>query len=309
MKNRGILEVSLLGGAMLAVVLALSSSAPMVGAAEEDNIPGDITVGNPGPVVENCAAPASVDPDVAFDITADVADGSGLAELDNIELRLWSGSVSEGSADAARNHYTFYWQENTDSWYEIGPDAGGAHINEGSCVAPDNTLTNDSITFNIVLAKVAEPTTWTAKVTAYDENTPTPSSDSDTDTFTVTQYIEIASLAGAATWSGVAPGSTDNPASTNPHSITVISNDTYSIQLKLHGDWTSGANTIGFDNTKFDNDSNVAGATVFSLSYQNIYPGLTWTASQASSMWFWVTIPAGTPPGSYTQNIGVNVTH
>lgn len=301
-----VLSGLLLTWTVLPALALVANFSPVVSAASaEDNISGSAGILSTGPVVENADAPATVPPNVAVNFTADLRDNNTLADLENVELWLWSNSATEGGSDDNRNHYTFYWRENDNTWHEIGPDAGGSHIITGSCVAPDNSQISDNITFNITLAKVAEPTTWTAKFYVYDSS----ASDSDNDTFTVNQYIEISSLSSNATWTNLSVPSENNPADTNPHQAVIISNDNYDLNLKLSGAWTSGSNTIGVDNTKFHSADNVVASAVFSASYQTLYDNQSWTSTRTHDMYFWLTVPTGTAPGTYTTKFNVQVTH
>lgn len=295
-----VLSGLLLVWTLLPALGLVASFSPVVSA---DDVSGSATILSSAPVVENADAPATVTPYSAANFTADLGDNNTLADLENVELWLWSNSVSEGGSDNERNHYTFYWRENDNTWHEIGPDAGGSDINTGSCVAPDNSQVSDNITFNITLAKVAEPTTWTAKFYVYDSS----ASDSDNDTFTVNQYIEISSLSPNVTWTGLSVPSENNAADNNPHQAAIISNDNYDLNLKLSGAWTSGSNTIGVDNTNFYSADNVAASTVFSTDYQNLYDNQSWTSSRTHDMYFWLTVPTGTPSGTYTTTFNVQV--
>ena len=296
---------AVLSGLLLACTIlpALGLMARFSPVVSADDISGNATIQSTAPVVENVIVPALVYPNSATNFTADIQDNNTLANLENVELWLFSNSVSEGDPDNTRNHYTFYWQENDNSWHEIGPDAGGAHINAGSCVAPDNSQVSGSITFNITLAKVAEPTTWTAKFYAYDNS----SSGSDNDNFTMNQYIQISSLSSNATWTNLSVPSENDAADTNPHQAAIISNYTYNLDLKLSEDWTNVPNVIGADNTKFNSIDDVATSTVFSKNYQTLYGSQSWTSGRTHDMYFWLTVPTGTLPGTYTTTFNVQV--
>jgi len=295
-----VLSALLLACTVLPALGLMARFSPVVSA---ENISGNATIQSAVPVVENANAPAQVSPNSATNFTADLQDNNTLANLENVELWLFSNSVSEGSTDNTRNHYTFYWQENDNSWHEIGPDAGGSHIIAGSSVAPDNSQVNGSITFNIKLAKEAEPTAWTAKFYAYDNN----ASGSDITAFNVNQYIEISSLSSNATWTNLSVPSENNAADTNPHQAVIISNDNYSLNLKLSGNWTNGPNVIGADNTKFNSENDVATSTVFSTIYQTLFDNQSWTSGRTHDIYFWLTVPTGTLPGTYTTTFNVQV--
>jgi hypothetical protein len=269
-----------------------------------DNISGNATIQSVAPTVENANAPAQVSPNSATNFTADIQDNNTIANLENVELWLFSNSVSEGSPDNIRDHYTFYWQENDNTWHEIGPDENGAHINAVNSVAPDNSQVNGSITFNVTLAKVAEPVAWTAIFYAYDNT----SIGSDNTSFTVNQYIEISSLSSNASWTNLSVPSENAAADTNPHQAVIISNDNYSLNLKLSGDWTSGTNVIGADNTKFSSENDVTTSMVFSTTYQTLFDNQSWTSGRTHDIYFWLTVPTGTLPGTYTTTFNVQVT-
>jgi hypothetical protein len=295
-----VLSVLLLACTILPALSLMGGFSPVVSA---DNISGNATIQSAAPLVENANAPAQVAPNSAVNFTADIQDNNTIANLENVELWLFSNSVSEGSPDNTRDHYTFYWQENDNTWHEIGPDAGGAHINAGSSVAPDNSQVSGRITFNIKLAKVAEPTTWTAKFYAFDNST----SGSNSTAFTVNRYIEISSLSLSATWTNLSVPSENSAADTNPHQAVIISNDNYNLNLKLSGNWTSGPNVIGADNTKFNSINDVATSTIFSTNYQTLNGTQSWTPGRTHDMYFWLTVPTGIRPGTYTTTFNVQV--
>jgi hypothetical protein len=279
----------------------VTSFSPVVSAQD---ISGNATIQSAAPLVENATAPAQVSPNSSVNFTVDIQDNNTIANLENVELWLFSNSVLEGDPDNARNHYTFYWQENDNTWHEIGPDLGGTHINAGSSVAPDNSQVNSSITFNIKLDKIAEPSAWTAKFYAYDNS----SSGSNSTAFNVNQYIELSSLSSNATWTNLSVPSENNAADTNPHQATIISNDNYRLDLKLSGDWTSGLNIIGTDNTKFNSVNDTATSTVFSTTYQTLFNNQSWTSTRTHDIYFWLTVPVGIRPGTYTTTFNVQVT-
>jgi len=278
----------------------VTSFSPLVSA---DDISGNATIQSSAPVVENANAPAQVSPNSAVNFTADIQDNNTIANLENVELWLFSNSVLKEDPDNARNHYTFYWQENDNTWHEIGPDENGSHINIGSSVAPDNSQVNGSITFNIKLDKIAEPSAWTAKFYAYDNS----SSGSANTTFNVNTYLEIFSLSSNANWTNLSVPSENNPADNNPRQAVIISNDNYELDLKLSGNWTSGPNVIGADNTKFNSENDVTTSMVFSTSYQGLFVNQGWTPGRTHDLYFWLTVPTGTLPGTYTTTFNVQV--
>jgi hypothetical protein len=295
-----VLSGLLLACTILPALALVARFSPVVSA---EDISGNATIQSTAPVVENANAPAQVSPNSAVNFAADIQDNNTLANLENVELWLFSNSVLEGGPDNTRNHYTFYWQENDNTWHEIGPDGGGFHINAGSSLAPDNSQVNSSITFNIKLDKVAEPSAWTAKFYAYDNS----SRGSDNTAFNVNTYLEIFSLSSNANWTNLSVPSENNAADNNPRQAVIISNDNYDLNLKLSGDWTSGSNVIGADNTKFNSENDITTSMVFSTSYQTLYGNQSWTPGRTHDMYFWLTVPTGTLPGTYTTTFNVQV--
>lgn len=286
---------------ILSVLGLVARLSPLVSAQD---ISGNATIESTAPVVENVNVPSQVAPFSSTNFSADIQDNNTIANLENVELWLFPNSVSEGNADNTRNHYTFYWQENDNSWHEIGPDAGGSHIAAGNSVAPDNSQVSGRITFNLKLDKVAEVGSWTAKFYAYDNST----SGSTSQTFTVNQYFEISILSTNATWTNLSVPSENNAAVTNPHQAFIITNDNYSLELKLSGNWTNGTNVIGADNTKFNSINDVATSMVFSTSYQTLFDNQSWSPGRTHDMYFWLTVPTGILPGTYATTFNVQVT-
>jgi len=292
--------------AVLAAILVLA--ALPVTMAAEDSMSGNATVGNAAPSVVQVWAPTTADVWTYCTFEVRVQDNNTLANVENVELVLYSASVAQDAADSERNHYTFRYSALTDTWSEVGPDAGGSHLNAAGCSKPgDNTVTTDNYKFSVRLAKIAEPGTWRVYFRVVDNDGA--SSSDNSSTFTVNQYIEQTLGQASVAWSSLTPGQENVPADAMPATTTVTSNDTYSVQLKLGGAWTSGSNTFGADNTKFNSANDVTTSTAFSTSYQNIYTGQSYGASVVHNMYFWLSVPNGTPAGTYTNTFYVNATN
>ncbi len=291
--------------AVLVAVLVLAALS--ITMAAENSMGGSATVGNVAPSVVQVWAPSAANVWIYYTFEVRVQDNNTLANVENIELVLYGPSATQDGADNARNHYTFRYNAPTDTWSEVGPGTG-EHLDTTGCSKPaDLAVTTDNYKFSVRLAKIAEPGTWRVYFRVVD-NEGTSSSDNNT-TFTVNQYIEQTLGQSSVSWSSLAPGQENVLADGMPATTTVTSNDTYSIQLKLAGDWTSGSNTFGADNTKFNSVNDVASATAFSTSYQNVYVNQPYGEDVVHNMYFWLSVPNGTPAGTYTNTFYVNATN
>ena len=271
-------------------------------------MPGSATVGNVTPSVVQVWAPTTADVWTYYTFEVRVQDNNTLANVENVELVLYSTSVAQDAADSERSHYTFRYNAPTDTWSEVGPDPAGSHLDVAGCLKPaDNTVTTDNYRFSVRLAKIAEPTTWRVYFRVID-NEGVSDYDNAT-TFTVNTYIEQTLGQASVAWSSLAPGQENVQCDTFPATTTITSNASYSVQLRLAGAWTSGANTFGADNTKFNSINDVTTSTAFSTTYQNIYTGQPYGASVVHDMYFWLSVPNGTPAGTYTNTFYVNATN
>jgi len=286
--------------AALAAIMILAALPAAMGA---DTMSGEATIGNATPEATNAKASAQTDVNVEYLENVDVQDNNKLSDLENVRLVMWGPSASEGDSDSERGHYTFLYDVDSDSWSEIGPDsATDSHINSANCVKPAMTGTSGTFGFAITLAKVAENGTWNLKFYAADNAGGTSSA---SDTTTVQKFIEMANLTGSVAWSDLSPGDENVAADGMPAAVDVTSNADYNVQLKLDGNWTSGSNVIGADNTKFNSTNDVTTSTVFSTTYQTLSSD-QWTSSRTESMYFWLSVPNGTPAGTYANTFCVS---
>lgn len=217
-----------------------------------DKATGGAEAGNVAPEVTSVTTPSQVDPQGVVNFPCTVQDNNTLADIDNVVLKVYHTSVSEGSPDNIVNHYTFWFYPVDNTWHETGPDPAGSHINTETCIEPGVlTVQYDNYSFAIILSGAATAGGWTAKWIATDDNG---ASGDNTGTFTVNEYIALAISPTTQTFSGD-PGDTGLTASENEITCTVTANVNFNIKTGLAADWigTTHSETIGAANTHADN--------------------------------------------------------
>lgn len=308
---------------LLTLFMLLMPMLPMAFAAPDGNSSGTAVVGNADPVINNVYLTdvsdvskngAQIDVWTTYLVTATITDNNKLSHLHNITIKIWEDvAADEGSADADANHYTFTYTEGTDTWAEVGPDAGGSHLVSGSCADPaDHNDVSGNFTLGFKLAKTGARTdtaTWDIAIYVYDESDAT---DNDkTLTFGVNFYAELTVTDSTHGWTSVAAGSTDNLMD-DPDGdldISVTCNDTFDVQVKAAAaNLVSGGNTIAVGNITVHEDT-LGSSIPLTTNYADVV-GLTGEsagADQAKSFKLWIDIPAGQTPGSYTYTLNIQI--
>jgi len=109
--------------------------------------------------------PISVNVDTYYNFKVEVRDNDNLSNVDEVWLKLYASSLSQGAPDNLQNHYTFKWVRGA-GFSEVGPGASNEHMNVGACSPGSDLVTTDDWTFSIKLdvtaapAQEAGPATW-----------------------------------------------------------------------------------------------------------------------------------------------------
>jgi len=308
----------------LALTLLLLFHVDAAYGAYEGTSSGSATVGNAAPTVTNPKLldatdttnknDTNMDVWTEYHVNCTVTDNNQLYDLTNVTFRIWEDTYAdETSADSNVNHYTFAYFNNSDSFDEIGPDGSGkSHLIIGTCTKPSNReATSGTYKLAWKLHKTGNYTsnkTWKIKIIAYDSST---SGSIQQLIFGVTFYRELAVNDASHGWSHLIVGTNDNLIdipSDNDIDVSVTANAKFKLQAKGSGDLTSGSNTIALGNITIHKDT-LASSVSLTTSYADI-GGLTNLASgenQAHSFELWIDVPSGTPDGTYTYTLYVQV--
>jgi len=132
---------------------------------------------------------SSIDVDVYYSVKVKFRDNDNLLNVDEVWLKLYDNSLSQGAPDNVQNHYTFKWIRG-EGFSEVGPRASNEHLNVGACSPGSDLVTTDNWTFRIKLDVTAEPGSWNlwAKVVG---NAGHQDNEEFTNKFTVNPYVPV----------------------------------------------------------------------------------------------------------------------
>jgi len=118
--------------------------------------------------------PVSVNVDEYYNFKVEIRDNDNLSNVDEVWLKLYQSSLSQGAPDNFQNHYTFKWVRGV-GFSEVGPGASNEHLNAGICSPGLDSATTDNWTFSIKLdvtaapAQEAGPAAWNLWAKVVDE--------------------------------------------------------------------------------------------------------------------------------------------
>jgi len=261
---------------------------------------------NATPEVLNVYTPSSVNVNETFNVQIEVRDNDGLSDIDEVWLKIYENTLSQGDPDNARNHYTFKWVRG-EGFSEVGPDnVDENHIVKASCSAGNDALTTDNWTFAVKLGKTASPNnSWNVYVSVTDNSN---ASDNSTfsNEFSVNLYLSVTLDDTALSFSGAPPSTVS--ASENPSVLTITSNQNFKIDVKLDNDpWVGG--DISASDTKADKDGSEPYDLSLSTAYQTLYSSVGWGEAVEKSIYWFVSIPLETSEGDRTNKFWVRVIH
>lgn len=275
-----------------------------LGLVSAASLSGTITVSNSAPSVSGISvSTSSVTPGQYFTVTVTVSDENTLQDIQTVKIVLYSSSVTSGSADDVRNHYTFTWDAST-GW---SASPSGYIDAAGSSTPADMTSTSGSWTFRIKLDETAEPTSWSVYAYVEDKGAASGSSTSSA-AFNVNVYISFSLDDTSLSFSG-SPGQTGVAASENPTTVTVTANVNFDVQVYGSGDWT-GANygdKIPLGNTKAAPSSDGTGAISLSTTAKTLYSGVAYGKGVQKPIYWFLDIPTGIRADTYSTTLYVEV--
>lgn len=304
---------------LVAAALLFGVIAPQIFADDFDTSSGSAGVGNAVPTITNPMlttqdggtdknnSALTVFTEFWANLTA--GDDNTLNDFKNVTWILYDSATAQPtSADSATDHYTFQYDNATDSFDEVGPDAGDSHLVSANCSDPaDHSATSGEYKLAFKLAKTAayaSSATWKVQMMIYDG---TDALENVTSLlFSMSFGLELTITDGSHSWSSLSPDSTENLISSpvdNDIDFTVTANAAYDVEAKGSGALASGGDTIPLSNVKV-HQTTYASALSLTTDYQdsdilNQAAG----ADNAQALKVWLDVPAGTPVGTYTYTL------
>jgi len=293
------------------------------------SIPGTLTVGYASPEVLSINLynttwyeVSSIDPYVEYWLNMTIRHNNTLYALKNITIYMYASGYSWDSADDPNTHATFVWDNDTKEYSLVGPTGTTWAVNTANCRVPDQSQNTGTFTLAFNASKIALMGTWYINVTAWGAQD---LSDSLTISVTVNFYAEIILTDTSFQFSlsvGAENGTLSVPTD-GDIDFSVICNAPYNISFYTDGNWTSDGYEIDITNTNYfigDDDSNPTEATETGIDPFAIHPTpdkATPYANQAVTQddingdtyatYLFQTVPAGTPTGTYTLTLYIEV--
>lgn len=282
---------------MLAMLMV--GMAPLALAQKEAS--GEGTAGNIAPTVPS-AAPSpdnQVAPQNKENFNCTVKDNNTLADIENVQLILYTTDAGVDGENHVENHYVFWFDPSDNTFYSV---LGASYIdNENSSYPSDLTKDNDNYNFVVKLSGGAVAgVDWNAKWIAVDDNEV--SGDNST-TFEVLEYISLSISPDTQSFTGD-PGDTGLAASPSAITCTVSSGTNFDIETRLGADWSGAAygGTIGADNTHALGEVSVDLTT----DYQNVWTDETLGQGVEKTVTYTLDLPMPLRDDVYTATIYIN---
>ncbi|RLI85704.1 MAG: hypothetical protein DRP01_05650 [Archaeoglobales archaeon] len=295
------------------------------------SIVGTLTVGYAAPEVLDIKIynttwyeVSSIDPYTEYWLNMTIRHNNTLYSLKNITIYFYASGYSWDSADDPNTHATFLWDNSTKEYSLIGPTGTTWGVNTANCRVPDQSQNTGTFTLAFNASKIALMGTWYVNVTAWGAQD---LSDNLTISFTVNFYAEINLTDTSFEFdlaTGTVNGTLSVPADGNIN-FTIICNAPYNISFYTNDNWTSNGNEIDITNTNYfigDDDADPAdtteGGTIpeFAIHptpdkttpYSNVAVTQDDINGDAYAIYLFQTVPEGTPTGTYTIILYIEVT-
>ena len=308
------------------ILFAMLVTAPLIYADTEGTSTGSAEVGNVAPTITNLGLynsaesssvnDTAIDPWTEYHTNCTLTDSNTVADLVNVTWVIWEDTYADwDSADDVDNHFTLKYDQDTNTWSEVGP--GSTHIVAGSCNCicdTDNTTNTGEFELAFKLDKVANYTgashTWNINVTTFDSGD---NSDTETDLiFGTNWYGEITVSDASHGWTGLSPGD-DDILLTSPGDfdidMTATANANFDIQAKANDTvLTDGTHTFNIGNVTIHEDTQGSSASL-TTSYVDI-GGLTDEdrgTDQAKACQLWISVPETQATGTYEYELSLKV--
>jgi hypothetical protein len=319
----------MLGAVVFCLIFAMVLSTSVANALTTGTSGGTATVGAATPTITSISLKDSADSVdengqqlivwTEYHYACTVGDNNGLYSLLNITFVLFESTYSTlGGADHNQTHYTFEYLNSSDAYSEVGPGPSNTHLVSANCVKPTRSGTSSAIKLAFKLEKTANYTataTWKVNCTVYAEATGANNANDQSITFGVNAYYEITVVDATHGWTGLSAGD-NNVLITSPaagYITTLCTSNHYHYKLQAQSEaanLVSGGNTIPIGDVTIHHDT-LGSAIPLTTTYANIVgdTALTPTDNINAAVTFklWISVPGGTPAGSYTYTLDVQI--
>jgi hypothetical protein len=255
------------------------------------------------------ASAINVDTYYLIKVTVTASSGT-LASVQRLELRLYQNSTTwPGNLDLERRQ-GFAWVYNG-TWYQIGssgwvsPD--GVYFNVTGSSHPDISGTQGAFIFKVKVPKVSHYTTangWNVQAWVEDKAN---QQNAKTNMFAVNLYVHL-TVPTSIVW-GASAGSVDVEASGMPFAITYEANAVVKLQLNATNPSSQYGDSFASSDLRISDTTSPHGAhsQALSTSMADWKTGLAVTDNGTMDAYWFVSVPAGQPTGTYTFTYNTSV--
>jgi len=280
---------------------------------------GTITIAGNAPAVEagsikiDGSAPSTVNVDTWYLITANISDVDLMNDMARVQVVLYENAAGlSGNLDKERR-YGVAWKTPVDNWeYLTGSGWGAVDAAYFDTTASSSWGGGNPgwgiWTFKFKFDTVSHCTAadgWTINVTATDK---AGNQAWRSETFSVNLYTSI-TIDNTISWSA-SPGSNNVTASGMPFHITYKSNAIAKFQINATDPTNTFGDSFNANNLLIDDDNNANTDThcqKLSNSPTDWWTGLGVTSSGAENAYWFVSVPAGQPTGTYTFTYTIGI--
>ena len=303
---------------LLPMLLALSFAVPVFAGT------GTITVSGTPPSVTSIAIMLSggsgnltaIDVYTWYDVKVVVSEPDQLTDIQRLEVRVYKVGVTWTEVRDDERRQGFAWSYTTPTWQYLtlgGWDAtDNLYLDSAGCSAPSLSATSGTWTFKLMLRSLSHYTTnqgWCIEAHVKDKSS---NEAWRTNKFDVNLLISI-DVPSAVSWTASA-GQANVSASGMPFAIQYASNAIVKIQVKATDPTSSFGDHFSASNLLIDDDNN-PNSDAHCMKLSNTYQDWETTLGvnyiggpgQPINAYWFATVPAGQPTGTYTFTYEVNI--
>lgn len=243
----------------------------------------------------------STDPWVQYYANTSIFAQTGFGNLLNITWTFRPINISDLITDNLRTHYTFTW---TPSNNFAEPYMQG-HLNATASLNASISSSSGWFRLAFKFGRSAMKTIWICKVTIYEENN---KANNFSSSWQMGTYISFIIPSNPIEWGVITPNTVNASANSMPFNITISSNIVVKISIKGEGDLLDGGRIplsnvyVGRFNTTSYNDG-----ISLSTSYQDWKTQIPSSEGKNHSSYWFLSVPSGTPSGTYTFKFFIEV--
>lgn len=279
--------------------LLMISILAVAGGVMANDIMGSVDVKNT--ILTDLNVPTT-DPTVKTPFSVALMDTNKFSTMTYAYVDIWHESVLPTAPADAKNRYTASIKIDTNN---IATTPAGWLNDYTKINTYQGTATSFTFNGNMTLQSVALAGTWTMRfrlrdinMIYYDINA----------TFIVNNYMEFSISESSFSFGNVVAGCVNIPISSPTSgyiSLSIVSNALMKLQVKGTNP-TDGTNTFAVSSIKIFDADNVAGAHTLTTTLADLNSA-TYIGSTGASVYLWISIPAGTPIGTYTFTLTISL--